>query len=675
MRAGVARLFVSPAMHLLEGDEQCAQPQLRRPIASIFTEQPSSEAVFLQTPLATHCALSHYTPQTHCLARCEVTDFLTRAAWTIPAVRPRSKSEPRDTHALGHAPLQRQTRPLVGGVSFPPQFMPILLAVLMSSQPPAAAMAEAAAEAAESVEAAAGAMETAAVVTAEAPAAAELEEVEAEAEADAAQAVTAVAAAATTEPVAAVEPEPEPIVAEAELGTVSGAGARAEEAGRRLNRRWYDCSLHALFSSFALLSSMSLSPLLLLGLLLAGAVSRAARTPRPLLHGCRARNSKVSKVSRTGIGPTRRWLILGWLAVVSGFRLPEDNGTVAQIDAGVNPLSPHESTITGEVDGAHGRRQMLYLGLIDTTRGSSCDSWYQYDSCDWCPDCAKWNSQYWSRADWTNVPRYIGTPSGCERSGYSSQCTRCVQCGADKYLSQACSSKITVSGAGGCQTSSLSGTYTKQGSTASGAPYYKKGNLYIYWDPNCAGGSAYFGIRDTARWIFDRNKPSTTAASALNGKGYCNFNAFFKTYSFDSSSPPRGLATWRVYCNPWMNQDLTIVENDEAGVCTPCSNIECHAGRHREGACTSRAAGYNSVAASALGRAPSCLALEASSSLPGAPRRAPSAWKPKVAPTMPLLSTIGGAPPTTLGNDGYDCKSCAHRVRLEHNSPSPTLAC
>ena len=193
------------------------------------------------------------------------------------------------------------------------------------------------------------------------------------AEADAAEAVTATAAAATTEPVAAVEPEPKPIVAEAELRTVSGAGARAEEAGRRPTRRLYDHSVHVLFSPFALLSSMSLSPLLLLGLLLAGAVSRAARTPRPLLHGCRARNSKVSKVSRAGIGLTRRWLILGWLAVASGFRLPEDNGTVAQIEADLelahgSPLSPHESTITGEVDGAHDRRQLA--------SGWDCDGWY-----------------------------------------------------------------------------------------------------------------------------------------------------------------------------------------------------------------------------------------------------------------------------------------------------------
>ena len=149
---------------------------------------------------------------------------------------------------------------------------------------------------------------------------------------------------------------------------VAGSGAK-EAVDRCSTLRSYHHGLHALLSRLALLSSVSLgpfllpglvslSPLLFLGLFLSGAVSRAARTPRPL------RNSKVSKVSRTGIGPTRRWLLISCLALVSGFRLPEDNGAVADIDADVNPLSP---IITGEVDGAHDRRQLGH---------HSCDGWY-----------------------------------------------------------------------------------------------------------------------------------------------------------------------------------------------------------------------------------------------------------------------------------------------------------
>ena len=353
VRAGAAQL-AAPAMHLSGGDEQCAQtrPATHRPIQ---TEQPSSEAVFFSdTALATHCAPSHYTPQIHWLARCEVTDSLTKAAWTIPAVRPRSKSAPRDTHA----PLQRQTRPLVGGVSCPVQWVPFFLAMHMTLPPPASAAAaktEAAAEAAESVQAAAGAMEVAA-----AAAAAE------DAKAEAAEATTTAAAAATTEPMEAVEPEPGPGPGP---GAVPGAGAGAgesEAAGRRPTRGSYEHGLHALSSWFAPLPSVGLGTFLFFGLLLSCAATR------PRLRGYDASNSNPSRVSRAGIGPTRRWLILGWLAVASGFRLPEDKG-VTQIGAGVelahsSPLSSHESTISGEVDSAHDRRRLV--------SGSVCDhSW------------------------------------------------------------------------------------------------------------------------------------------------------------------------------------------------------------------------------------------------------------------------------------------------------------
>ena len=64
---------------------------------------------------------------------------------------------------------------------------------------------------------------------------------------------------------------------------------------------------------------------------------------------------------------------------------------------------------------------------------------------------------------------------------------------------------------------------------------------------------------------------------------------------------------WREYNPHLLNQKWT----SDSGACSTCSNIECGNGKHRQGACNSRAAGCNSVATSALGRAPSCLALEA----------------------------------------------------------------
>ena len=214
-------------------------------------------------------------------------------------MRPRSKSEPRDTHALG-------ARPLVGGVSFPPQFVPMLLAMLMSSPPPAAAKTEAApglvlvmevdsktAEATEAMEAAAGAMEVAA------------RSMEA-----------------------------------AELGAGARSGS-AEAANRRPTRGSYEHGLHAPLPWCALLPSVSLGPYLLFGLLLSCAATR------PRLRGYDVSNGKPS---RTGIGPKRRWLILGGLAFASGFRLPEDNGGVTQIGADVkfDPLPLDGTSTTGK---------------------------------------------------------------------------------------------------------------------------------------------------------------------------------------------------------------------------------------------------------------------------------------------------------------------------------------
>ena len=433
-------------------------------------------------------------------------------------MRPCSKSEPRDTHALGHAPLQRQSyaplHPLVGGVSFPPQWVPFLLAMHMTLPLPssaAAARAEAAAEAAELGEAAAGAMETKAKAAAAAAAA---EDAKAE------------AAAATSEPVAAVELEPE-----AELGTVSGAGARAEEAGRRPTGRLYDHSL--LFSSFALLSSMSLSPLLLLGLLLAGAVSAA---PRPLLHGCRARNSKVSKVSRTCIGPSRRWLVLGWLALVSGFHVPEDKGEVAQIGADVNSLSSHdESTITSGVDGAHERRQLSSdddCEWFQLACGSSCngDCDNIYD-CDSSCKCYERGVHVTSKAcnGWELPGYYVtGSVSTCYSNGkpHAQSCSR-VQCPAGTYSPygmsclQCWAGTYSEAGASSCSNCGPGKYSTSSGATHAGTC------------SNCAPG-----------------KYSTLSGAARSG------------YCFDC---PRG--TWR----------------SEGGAifCTPCEG--CEAGTTRGG--------------------------------------------------------------------------------------------
>eukprot|EP00964_Phaeocystis_antarctica_P008057 scaffold4328_cov42-Phaeocystis_antarctica.AAC.1 len=92
-----------------------------------------------------------------------------------------------------------------------------------------------------------------------------------------------------------------------------------------------------------------------------------------------------------------------------------------------------------------------------------------------------------------------------------------------------------------------------QGTTASGAPYYKADGVpyWLYWDPDCSASGR------KARWILEFEAPSTTAASDLDGDGKCSYWA--DHISDDSSSPPQGLATWRAVCSStWMNTDVTI---------------------------------------------------------------------------------------------------------------------
>jgi len=118
---------------------------------------------------------------------------------------------------------------------------------------------------------------------------------------------------------------------------------------------------------------------------------------------------------------------------------------------------------------------------------------------------------------------------------------------------------ITVSDNQGCR-SELGGTvgltYVMQGTTATGAPYYKAdgASFWLYWDPDCDGDNGSGGI---PAWHFDDVAPSTTAASDHDGDGACNLGAVFP--SSDSSSPPQGLATWAVYCgSAYADTEVTI---------------------------------------------------------------------------------------------------------------------
>ena len=100
-------------------------------------------------------------------------------------------------------------------------------------------------------------------------------------------------------------------------------------------------------------------------------------------------------------------------------------------------------------------------------------------------------------------------------------------------------------------------TYTKQGTTASGAPYYKAdgSSFWLYWDPDCDGRGR------PPLWIlkFDDNAPSTTASSDLDEDSECQFSAYIR--SADSSSPPHGRFAWRVHRGGrvFTDTDVTIL--------------------------------------------------------------------------------------------------------------------
>ena len=87
-----------------------------------------------------------------------------------------------------------------------------------------------------------------------------------------------------------------------------------------------------------------------------------------------------------------------------------EDGAVAQIDADGNPLSPHESAITGEVDGAHGGRQL------------TSSQYYRVGGAGWCVDAAGLA---------TNARSYFGSGSSLERQ--QARCSSDVSCVAVSF--------------------------------------------------------------------------------------------------------------------------------------------------------------------------------------------------------------------------------------------------
>eukprot|EP00932_Pfiesteria_piscicida_P016338 SRR837773.3266.p1 GENE.SRR837773.3266~~SRR837773.3266.p1 ORF type:complete len:307 (-),score=90.98 SRR837773.3266:80-865(-) len=111
----------------------------------------------------------------------------------------------------------------------------------------------------------------------------------------------------------------------------------------------------------------------------------------------------------------------------------------------------------------------------------------------------------------------------------------------------ACDEKAFLNGA----------VFEAAGATRDGRPFYKaRGQeTYIYYDADCDGN----GTTQSARWLVDDTRPSTTASMDLDQDGQCQYHARIDS---DDPHPPRN-EVWNVYCggvSGWSEIELTLHE-------------------------------------------------------------------------------------------------------------------
>ena len=118
----------------------------------------------------------------------------------------------------------------------------------------------------------------------------------------------------------------------------------------------------------------------------------------------------------------------------------------------------------------------------------------------------------------------ISTPTCICKLGYSGKNCETGSAPSDCNGVGAAGKQIVVS----CMCTSLqalNGAYVQQGNTADGKEFFLNGNtnardVYLYHDPDCSNG--YLDNADP-EWIFNTNKPSTTATKDLDRDGAtCN---------------------------------------------------------------------------------------------------------------------------------------------------------
>eukprot|EP00931_Biecheleriopsis_adriatica_P053860 TRINITY_DN31626_c0_g1_i1.p1 TRINITY_DN31626_c0_g1~~TRINITY_DN31626_c0_g1_i1.p1 ORF type:complete len:682 (+),score=102.09 TRINITY_DN31626_c0_g1_i1:69-2114(+) len=105
-----------------------------------------------------------------------------------------------------------------------------------------------------------------------------------------------------------------------------------------------------------------------------------------------------------------------------------------------------------------------------------------------------------------------------------------------------------------CRTSLADQQFNLQGSTASGAPYYKSVNaiFYLYLDPSCDGTSG-------PQWLIDSEAPSTDAFSKLDGSGECAAYAQLSVPP-GNLSLPLGSSVWTESCHDLMSHEMSLSE-------------------------------------------------------------------------------------------------------------------
>ena len=95
------------------------------------------------------------------------------------------------------------------------------------------------------------------------------------------------------------------------------------------------------------------------------------------------------------------------------------------------------------------------------------------------------------------------------------------------------------------------GTYTLQGMTGNGAPYYANAvGRSLYYDLDCAGSGL------PARWILDDSPPDASRSFDLDNDGQCSFAGHLLTAD---AQLPLGTHAWALVCDgSWPSVDLTL---------------------------------------------------------------------------------------------------------------------